>query len=165
MQESGKIFIEFMHESREVPVQCWCFSELQGRIAIGRSSNNDVVLSESVVSRWHAEIVRIGSGWMFEILGMNGAYIDGQRVDSFPLWDGACVQLGQTGPRLRFGGAALRSDLKIVPPLQKQRELEDEINANLDTLIESMRWPTAEPEPVPVACTTQAVIALGPSRG
>jgi len=115
MQGSVDIYIEVTWESREFPLRCWSFSDSPERIAIGRSSNNDVVLADNVVSRWHAEIVRIDSDWMFVVLGINGAYVNGRRGDSFPLWDGACVQLGQTGPHLSFFGTALRTSSGVMP--------------------------------------------------
>jgi len=165
MQERGGIYIELIQESREVSLQHWGFSDLPERIAIGRSSNNDVVLSEHVVSRWHAEIVRIGSIWTFEVLGINGAYVGGQRVDRFPLWDGACVQLGQTGPRLKFSGTALRANPEIAPQPQQQLDRRSGKVAKLDLLRSSMDWTVEEPQPLKPLVSRAQTIALGPSRG
>ena len=166
MQEGGAILVEFLHESQEVPLQCWSFNASSGRIAIGRSNSNDVVLSDRVVSRWHAEIERADSGWRFEVLGINGAYIEGQRVDRFLLWDGVCVQLGQTGPRLRFVGAALGAAPEPVSQPQIQCEgVEDAANAEPNHPVSSIgtiTWTTAELEPA--ASTLQQAILLGPSR-
>ncbi|MEO0947021.1 MAG: FHA domain-containing protein [Cyanobacteria bacterium J06641_5] len=140
-------------------MQCWSFSNLPERIAIGRSSNNDVVLADSVVSRWHAEVVRLGSDWIFVVLGINGAYVDGQRVDSFLLGDGVCVQLGQTGPHLRFVGTALRANSEIVPQPQNRRA-ESNALAELDVLRDNIDRAIGESE---AAVSRAQLVALGSS--
>lgn len=103
MSVNDRIFVELMYESQMHPAHRWYFKGTSRRIAIGRSADNDIVLSAASVSRRHVEILRVGSDWYFKNLGKNGCYADGQRIEDLPLWDGARVRLGRTGPILRFG--------------------------------------------------------------
>src|SRR5690349_19130394 len=52
-----------------------------GRIRIGRATDNDIVLSEPLVSPHHAEITRRSDVVMIEDLdSVNGTWVNGQRV-------------------------------------------------------------------------------------
>ncbi|MCA9992307.1 MAG: protein kinase, partial [Anaerolineales bacterium] len=55
-------------------------------ITIGRAEDNDVVLSDSTVSRHHASMERTPAGWQIVDLGStNGTYLDGARLgESIP---------------------------------------------------------------------------------
>jgi len=53
----------------------------QDRLTLGRSPDNDVVLGDSVVSRHHAILERIGTGWFIRDLNSsNGTDVNGDRV-------------------------------------------------------------------------------------
>ncbi|MBW0114991.1 FHA domain-containing protein [Pseudonocardia abyssalis] len=59
------------------------------RITVGRLPDNDVVLDDLLVSRHHAELRRVGPGWLITDLGTgNGTFVNGMRV-----------QRAQVGPR------------------------------------------------------------------
>jgi hypothetical protein len=52
------------------------------RITIGRTSNNDVVIADTSVSRLHAYIKRSGTGWVVADAGSkNGSYVGGVRLE------------------------------------------------------------------------------------
>jgi len=52
------------------------------RITIGRTSNNDVVIADTSVSRLHAYIKRSGAGWLIADAGSkNGSYLGGVRLE------------------------------------------------------------------------------------
>jgi FHA domain-containing protein len=52
------------------------------RITIGRTSNNDVVIADTSVSRLHAYIKRSGAGWLVADAGSkNGSFIGGVRME------------------------------------------------------------------------------------
>jgi pSer/pThr/pTyr-binding forkhead associated (FHA) protein len=68
---------------------------------IGRSSDCDIVLDDSAVSRRHAEIRRGEVGFTLADRGsLNGTYLNRVPVDDVPLSDGDHIQVGQF--RLQF---------------------------------------------------------------
>jgi pSer/pThr/pTyr-binding forkhead associated (FHA) protein len=70
-----------------------------GRITIGRSSDNDIVINSLLVSRRHAVLECSAGRCTVEDLGSaNGLYVNGQRVSRTALSQGA---------RLRFGDVTL----------------------------------------------------------
>jgi len=63
---------------------------------VGRHPDADIFLDDVTVSRRHAEFVRTGGAFQVRDLGsLNGTYIDGVRIDSALLSDGAEVQVGK----------------------------------------------------------------------
>lgn len=73
---------------------------------LGREPGLEIVLdaATAVVSRKHAVIQRVDSGFVLTDLGsFNGTLVNGQRLtQSTPLYDGDQIQLGMGGPLLRF---------------------------------------------------------------
>ena len=49
-------------------------------IRIGRSTDNDVIVSDPTVSRQHARLAWSPDGWVFEGLGRAGTYLRGGAV-------------------------------------------------------------------------------------
>jgi len=68
------------------------------RVTVGRSPDNDLVLDDSAVSRHHAILERIGSGWFVRDLNSsNGTDINGQRlIGERALHNGDELLLGRT---------------------------------------------------------------------
>jgi len=70
-------------------------------VTIGRTPECDVVLSDTNVSRRHAEVRRQGEDFVLIDLGStNGSKVNGARVREQPLNDGDEITLGKT--LLRF---------------------------------------------------------------
>ena len=70
-------------------------------VTIGRQAECDVVLSDTNVSRKHAEVRRQGEEYVLIDLGStNGSKVNGARVKEHPLNDGDEITLGKT--LLRF---------------------------------------------------------------
>jgi hypothetical protein len=70
-------------------------------VHIGRSPENELTLSESTVSRQHAEIVRDGDAWFVRDLGSsNGTKVNGAGVVEHMLTDGDEIKVGSV--MLRF---------------------------------------------------------------
>ncbi|MGH2819064.1 MAG: FHA domain-containing protein, partial [Actinomycetota bacterium] len=64
-------------------------------VTIGRLSTNDVCLSDSNVSRRHAELRREGEGWMLVDLGStNGTLVNGKLAKEHRLKDGDRLAFG-----------------------------------------------------------------------
>ena len=54
-------------------------------VRIGRSTDNDVVVSDPTVSRQHARLAFGPDGWVFEGLGRAGTFRHGSAVTRVPL--------------------------------------------------------------------------------
>ena len=55
----------------------------QRRFTIGRELACDMTLGDETVSRWHASLERVSSGWLLDDLGStNGTRVNGWRVTS-----------------------------------------------------------------------------------
>lgn len=71
--------------------------EPTSRVRIGRAEDNDIVVTDLLVSRHHAELRSHGPG-RFEIVDLNsnnGVFVDGERVNRrAPLREGSLVSLG-----------------------------------------------------------------------
>jgi adenylate cyclase len=65
------------------------------RIRLGRGSDNDVVLPDVSVSRYHAEIRRETSGWVVQDLkSTNGVELNRGPIERAPLHPGDCLGIG-----------------------------------------------------------------------
>ncbi|MEJ5914585.1 DUF3662 and FHA domain-containing protein [Pseudokineococcus sp. 1T1Z-3] len=72
--------------------------QLTGRATVvGRGSESDVVVDDPGVSRRHVEIrVEAGRASVRDLGSTNGTFLDGRRVESAPLVDGAVIAVGRT---------------------------------------------------------------------
>lgn len=78
-----------MEPERELPIT-------QGRIIIGRTSDNDVQIDSKFVSRHHAQIITYGPDSVIEDLNStNGIYLKGKRVKKRRLKDGDMFVIGE----------------------------------------------------------------------
>ncbi len=88
-------------------VGCVASPDPGGRVRVGRQPDNDLVVSDLSVSRFHAEIYRDDQGRLvYEDLGSgNGSFVDGQPVAGAVVLDaGVFVELG----RHRLGEVSTR---------------------------------------------------------
>jgi ABC-type multidrug transport system ATPase subunit/pSer/pThr/pTyr-binding forkhead associated (FHA) protein len=75
------------------------------RMSIGRTPDNDLVLSDLEVSRHHAELRKLATGG-YEIVDLeshNGIFVNGSRVSSHALTESDLVGIGRWTFRLRDG--------------------------------------------------------------
>jgi pSer/pThr/pTyr-binding forkhead associated (FHA) protein len=86
-------------------------------LRIGRMKENDVVVNNLAVSRFHATLKRMGDGFQIEDLGSeNGTLLNGQRVKgSAAVGEGDVIQLGKYELRL-LGGSGSGAQAAPVPP-------------------------------------------------
>src|SRR3954454_25415315 len=72
-----------------------------GRTRLGRGSDNDVILSDVSVSRYHAEVLREGSGWLVhDLKSTNGVEVNRVPVEKAPLRAGDLLTIGSFELRL-----------------------------------------------------------------
>jgi hypothetical protein len=80
-------------------------------VRLGRAADNDVVISDQNVSRYHAQLRWVQSGWLvYDLTSTNGTWVDGDRL--LP---------GE--PRLLAGGSRVRLgayDLEVVERVQSR---------------------------------------------
>jgi len=76
-------------------------------IRIGRALDNDLVVADSRVSRYHAQIMRAGPGWIVRDLGStNGTALGGRVVNEDRLSAGDTLSLGGYRIEIRAGPGA-----------------------------------------------------------
>jgi hypothetical protein len=72
------------------------------RLVLGRSHSCDVRFVESSVSRCHAELLRVGAGWLLvDRASTNGTWVNGVRVTRSRVADGDEIRLGTARVVLR----------------------------------------------------------------
>jgi RNA polymerase sigma factor (sigma-70 family) len=99
MSESTLRVSVFGEPPAEMPVGGWLFTEGQ-TVRVGRSADNDVVLSSSRVSRFHLTLFHDGRQWQCTSEGSNGTHCDGQPMSHAVLYDSVVLELGPPGPKL-----------------------------------------------------------------
>ena len=71
---------------------------------LGRGADADLRLDDPSVSRRHAEIVLSDPPRVNDLGSTNGTFLDGERVQSAELYDGARVGIGSLTMVFRYGG-------------------------------------------------------------
>jgi serine phosphatase RsbU (regulator of sigma subunit) len=75
--------------------------------AIGRSSENQLQLTDAQVSRRHAELVQGDAGWRIRDCGSRfGTFVNDTRIEEAPVALGDRIRLGQTEIRLDTGDSS-----------------------------------------------------------
>ncbi|MEH2458406.1 protein kinase domain-containing protein [Nostoc sp.] len=100
------VSLTLLEPQQKTPLQQWCF-ENSSIIRIGRAADNQVVLTDTLVSRHHLELRQVGSpsngdAWHLISQGTNGTFLNGILVIQSPLPDNSLLQLAQGGPILQF---------------------------------------------------------------
>ena len=99
------VTLQLLHPQQTTPLQQWEFRD-ESVIRIGRAPDNDVILTNPLVSRYHLELRRLDSAaehsWQLINQGTNGTFLDGTLVSQSLLKNGSLVQLARGGPLLKF---------------------------------------------------------------
>ncbi len=102
---SSVVKLTLLEAQQKNPGQSWSF-ENQSVINVGRSTENDVVLNDALVSRRHLElrqIEHIGNNlWQLINHGTNGTFLNGILVHHSQVENGSLIQLAHGGPTLKF---------------------------------------------------------------
>jgi DNA-binding NtrC family response regulator len=97
------------------PTQEWTFDKEEVRI--GSMDDNDVVLRDDTVSRYHAKVVQEDTGYVLvDLRSTNGTFINKVRVREAFLKPGCTIGCGHG--MLRFN--ALEEEVQIVPSREAQ---------------------------------------------
>lgn len=76
-------------------------------VTAGREPDSDLFLDDVTVSRRHAELRRMASGWLLRDVGsLNGTYVNRQRIEEVALEPGDEVQIGKYRFAYLVGGDA-----------------------------------------------------------
>ncbi|MBD2209283.1 protein kinase [Calothrix sp. FACHB-156] len=100
------VTLTLLEPQQKTPLKQWYF-ENSSVIRIGRAADNDVVLTDSLVSRYHLELKQVNSvknGGLWQVIsqGTNGTFLNGVLVTQNQLPDNSLLQLAQGGPILKF---------------------------------------------------------------
>lgn len=100
------VTLTLLDPQNKAPVRQWLFTTSK-QINIGRSSDNHIVLRDILVSRYHLELHLIqpfasALAWRLDSVGSNGTFVNGKLTNQTELSNDAIIQLGLTGPILRF---------------------------------------------------------------
>ena len=99
--------VELVLDERTYPL------EGRGPWSIGRSQENDIVVSDPNVSRRHARLLRADNGFVVEDLGStNGTLLDGAPIDRERI---------ESGDELTFGQSTARFVRRIDSPGERAR--------------------------------------------
>ncbi|MEP7342169.1 MAG: FHA domain-containing protein [Acidobacteriota bacterium] len=129
MSLRGEIHLSENNESRIVALESLKFT-------IGRGPENSLCLPSSVVSRLHAEVIRLGQDFVLRDLGStNGSYLNGKRITESMLSDGDQIRFGSNGPEMTFQLIENESGQVISlapPPRNATASLMDSLIEKLD---------------------------------
>lgn len=85
-------------------------------LRIGRMKENEVVVNNLSVSRFHATLTREGDGFVLRDLGSeNGCWVNGRRVSEAQVGPGDAIQIGKHELEIVGGASAAETDDAPVP--------------------------------------------------
>ncbi|MCX6854108.1 MAG: FHA domain-containing protein [Verrucomicrobia bacterium] len=79
------------------------FDILEDRLSIGRDAKNDIVIDNSYISGFHAEMTKQADG-VYELVDLkssNGTFVNGQRIEKSRIKGGDKIRFGQLDSRFR----------------------------------------------------------------
>jgi len=140
-ESTAQIAVSLLDPVKGHAIQTWEFNG-QSVIRIGRGDTNDVVVSDPLVSRLHAELISDTAGrWRIVSLGRNGTLVDGELLSApAPIRHGSVLQLGSNGPWVEFcegrrerrGGETISSVSDLAMPEIDEDLLKTEVSKIAD---------------------------------
>src|SRR5215471_4209915 len=89
MGEQSRLNFKYLDEERIVPLS-------EGTLRIGRHEDNDLVLDNPYISRFHVEIVSEGSRHLIrDLVSTSGTFANGERITQRRLKNGDRIRLGR----------------------------------------------------------------------
>src|SRR5215475_12157825 len=111
------------------------------RFTIGRGAENSLCIPATVVSRSHAELIRVGTDYLLRDLGStNGSFVNGARVTEQMLNDGDTLRFGANGPEMAF--RLIETDSGAVPSLPRHET--STVESLIHSLTGQLRVPQAD---------------------
>ncbi len=106
------VTLTLLHPHHQTPLKRWVFAH-ESLIRVGRAPENDVVLEDLLVSRFHLELRQINLpgapattspqiGWHLVNHSSNGTFVNGYAISQGVIADDSLLQLATGGPLLRF---------------------------------------------------------------
>ncbi len=106
------VTLTLLHPQSSQPLQQWDFDR-QSIVKIGRSPDNDIILNDPLVSRYHLQLIGADNEgnslggitpvkWQVINQGTNGTFINGVLVTQAWIAPNSIIQLAQNGPKLKF---------------------------------------------------------------
>src|SRR5262245_56404968 len=100
------------------------------RFTIGRGAENSLCVPATVVSRSHAELIRVGAHYLLRDLGStNGSFVNGDRVAERMLNNGDTLRFGSGGPEMTFRLIETSSGAASSLPRREERTTDDLIHS------------------------------------
>lgn len=123
MSLRGELHLTVNGEARTIALE-------SPKFTIGRGPENSLCLPVSVVSRLHAELIRLGQDFILRDLGStNGSFINGSRITELMLSDGDHIRFGSNGPEMSFRMIENESGqvIALAPPKNVTTSLMDSL--------------------------------------
>lgn len=98
------IRLTLLDRQKNAPIKKWDFQS-ESIIKVGRSPDNHIVLSDTLVSRYHLELHRVSKSinlWRIVSQGTNGTFVNGILMSQGIVSDGSLIQLARSGPIIKF---------------------------------------------------------------
>ncbi len=108
-KSENAVLVVNLSDNQKVELKC-----RKGEVLIGRSSECDLIIPASSVSRKHARIVGTEYGYFLEDLSKNGTFINGKRIKKETLTKNTDIKIGPY--LLRFTISTFQSDLQDEQP-------------------------------------------------
>lgn len=94
----------------KTPQRQWKFED-QSVIEIGRASDNQVVIVDPLVSRYHLQLRKLSDDpikWMLVNKGTNGTFVNGVLTSQAVITEGTFIELAKGGPLLQLNWQVIR---------------------------------------------------------
>ena len=86
---------------------------IPGKSKLGRSLDNEIIINDPSVSRWHAEITNTRDAvTVLDMASTSGTYIDGEKITSSRWLPGKTLNLGRVKLELSFVSTDVEEQLK-----------------------------------------------------
>jgi serine/threonine-protein kinase len=108
--------LTLLDPQQKTPLRQWTFAQ-EAVIRIGRAADNQVVIVDSLVSRYHLELHHPkdetqSSLWLLVSKGTNGTFVNGVLTNQGLVGDGALIELAKGGPLLQV---QLQASMIAIP--------------------------------------------------